>query len=214
MLQLFSKSCAAGLGAVSVAALLIIQPGEAEAASCSSAKSYVSRVANSVTKTVANTSQGTRSREARFNRIFHSNMDIRRLGKFALGRYARKIPASKNREYLKLLERLVLKVFFGRLKSYRGEKYKIFKTARGCRAKGKRGSEFIVSGEIVSSSGRKMVQIDWWLVSGGRRVFDIAVEGVWLAQQQRSAFNAVLSRNRGDFNGLFSNLRSRIGRGR
>ena len=214
MRYLLPKSCAAGFGALVLSSLLIILPGEAEAGSCSSAKSYVSRVANSVTKTVANTSQGSRVRESRFGRIFHSNMDIRKLGKFALGRYARKIPSSQNGQYLKLLEQLVIKVFFGRLKNYRGEKYKIFDTARGCRAKGGRGSEFIVSGEIVSSSGRPMVQVDWWLVSGGRREFDIAVEGVWLAQQQRSAFNAVLSKNSGDFNALFENLRSRISRGR
>lgn len=214
MLNLFSKSCTAGLGALILTSLFILIPNQAEAGSCSSAKTYVSRVANSVTKTVANTSQGSRAREARFGRIFHSAMDIRKLGKFALGRYARKIPASQNGQYLKLLEKLVIKVFFGRLKSYRGEKFKIFQTARGCRAKGGRGSEFIVSGQIISSSGRPIVQVSWWLVNGGNRVFDIAVEGVWLAQQQRSAFNAVLSRNRGDFKALFANLRSRIGRGR
>ncbi|PLX37411.1 MAG: hypothetical protein C0605_07370 [Hyphomicrobiales bacterium] len=214
MLNLFPKSCSACLGALFVASLLMMTPQAARAGSCASAKSYVSGVANSVTRTVANTGVGSRAREARFTRIFHSSMDIRRLGKFALGRYARKIPASQNGTYLKLLEQLVIKVFFGRLKNYRGEKYKIFETARGCRAKGGRGSEFVVSGQIVSASGRPMVQVDWWLVSGGRRVFDIAVEGVWLAQQQRSAFNAVLSKSGGDFNALFTNLRGRIGRGR
>lgn len=214
MLNLFPKSCATGLGACLVAVMLVAAPQRAEAGSCSSAKSYVNRVANSVTRTVASTSQGTRAREARFTRIFHSNMDIRRLGKFALGRYARQIPASKNGTYLNLLEQLVIKVFFGRLKNYHGEKYVVFDTASGCRAKGGRGSEFIVSGQIVSSSGRPMVKIDWWLVGGGSRVFDIAVQGVWLAQQQRSAFNAVLSQNKGDFDALFANLRSRIGRGR
>ncbi len=191
---------------------LMVAPLQAKAGSCAQAKSYISRVAGSVTKTLANTAQGSAARERRFRQIFRSNMNISKLGKFALGRYASKLPASKKSTYLKLVENLVIKVFFGRMKDYRGETFKIYDTRKGCRPKGSRGSEFIVSGEIKTASGRRVARISWWVV--GSRIFDISVEGVWLAQQQRSAFGAVLRKNKGNFDALFKNLRSRISRGR
>lgn len=186
--------------------------GPARAASCVQAKAFVQKVADDVTRAVANTAIGSRAREARFRRIFNSSMDVPKLSTFALGRYARKIPPAKKRQYRSLVEQLVVKVFFARLKNYRGQKFRIASGRRGCRPKGSRGSEFIVSGNIVNASGRSIVQIDWWLVRGGRRVFDIAVEGVWLAQQQRSAFTSVLARNKGNFDALLANLRTRIAR--
>ena len=192
--------------------VLLAAPLQAQAGSCAQAKSYISRVASSVTRTLANTSQGSAARERRFRQIFRSNMNINKLGRFALGRYAKKMPASKNGTYLKLVENLVIKVFFGRMKDYRGETFKIYDTRKGCRPKGSRGSEFIVSGEIKTASGRRVARISWWVV--GSRIFDISVEGVWLAQQQRSAFGAVLRKNKGNFDALFKNLRSRISRGR
>ena len=194
------------------AMVMLVAASPAEAGSCNSAKAYISKVANSVTRIVANTSVGSAVREQRFRQVFRSNMNIRKLGKFALGRYARKMPASKNATYLKLVEGLVIKVFFSRMKDYRGEKFKIYDTRKGCRAKGSRGREFIVSGEIKTASGRRVAQISWWVV--GSRIFDISVEGVWLAQQQRSAFGSVLRKSNGDFEALFKNLRTRISRGR
>ncbi len=186
--------------------------GTAQAASCGQAKAFVQKVADDVTRVVANTAVGSRAREARFRRIFKSSMDVPKLSAFALGRYARKIPPAKKRQYQVLVEQLVVKVFFTRLKSYRGQKFRIASGRRGCRPKGSRGNEFIVSGNIVSAAGRSIVQIDWWLVRGGRRVFDIAVEGVWLAQQQRSAFTSVLAKNRGNFDALLRHLKARIAR--
>jgi len=71
-----------------------------------------------------------------------------------------------------------------------------------------------VQSEIRFTNGREPVSVDWWLIKkdGGYKIFDVNVVGVWLAQEQRSAFTSVIRNNGGNFDALLAHLSTQIGK--
>ena len=90
-----------------------------------------------VTDTVADTSLSAEQRLNQFRSIFRRNADIPTMGRFALGRFWKKLPEHRRDEYYSLLEQTIGRVMFGQLNDYAGERYSI-ETDR-CNPKGSKG---------------------------------------------------------------------------
>lgn len=147
-------------------------------------------------------------REAAFRLLFAGNMDIPRIGTFALGQYARTPTPEQKSEYLALVEDFIVKVYANRLSGYDNQTFAI----TGSQPKGSSGKEVIVSSKIEFADGRDDVPVEWWLLKSGNtyKVFDVKVVGIWMAQEQRSSFISVIRNNNGDFSHLLKHLQNQI----
>ncbi len=146
--------------------------------------------------------------ETKFRALFVGNMDVPRIGVFALGQYARTPTAEQKAEYLRLVEEFIVKVYASRLSDYTDQQF----TVLSSQPKGNRGKEVIVTSQIEFTTGRAPVPVEWWLLKtdDGFKVFDVKVLGIWMAQEQRSTFISVIRNSGGDFASLLKHIETQI----
>ncbi|MBV1885907.1 MAG: ABC transporter substrate-binding protein [Parvibaculaceae bacterium] len=172
------------------------------------AEAFVDNLASSAITILASDST-PEVREDEFRTLFVANLDMRRIGLFTLGQYARTPTPAQKTEYLELVKEFIVKIYSGRLNEFSNETVKVLRAT----PKGKKGKQFLVRSQINFTTGREPVSVVWWLLKDGDtfKVFDVQVVGIWMAQEQRAAFASVISKNNGDFNALLTDLKRQIG---
>ena len=123
--------------------------------------------------------------------------DIRSLSLFALGRYRKDLPKSREAEYLKLARQFIGETLRDHGSGFRGASLQI----TDCKTS---GGNVVVS---ARTSGGTKVIFRLARAGGSYTVKDINMQGIWLAQQMRSTFVGTISRT-GSIDGLFSYLKS------
>jgi phospholipid transport system substrate-binding protein len=172
---------------------LALLPGSASAASA--AEDYVSSVGNRVLA-------AARARSvSQFRSLLRANADIRAIGLYSLGPYRKKLPKSAQAEYFSLVEGYISKVFAQNAKKLAGKKLVTTGTKDA-------GDSVLVRSELQFGGGGGY-PVTWRLVKrgGGFRIFDVNVDGVWLASTQKTNFVSVLKKNGGDIEALLAYLR-------
>jgi phospholipid transport system substrate-binding protein len=157
------------------------------------AEGYVDKLSNSVL-VAANAGE-----KARFASLMHQHADIRTIGLFSLGPYARKLPANQREQYYRLVENWIAKTFMGYSKGLGGQKFKIISSSA-------RGNKItLVKSKIVGGSN---APVKWRLIkhNDSYQVSDVNVAGIWLSILMKSKFVAKLNKYDGDFNRLFAYL--------
>ncbi len=177
-------------------------------ASKDEAIAFVDTIAEKAIGIISDKTASPEEREVAFRTLLNENADMDRIAAFALGQYRRTPNEAQRAEYRSLVENFIVKVYVTRLTDYNDEKLTIL----GAQERGE--SQAIVQSEIRFTNGRQPVSVDWWLVKvdGGYKIFDVNVVGVWLAQEQRSAFTSVIRNSNGNFDALLKHLRTQIGR--
>ena len=109
--------------------------------------------------------------------------------------------SSRKKEYYALVTRYIAWVFSKHSSKLAGRSIK----AISSREKGK---SVIVKSKLQYASG-KTSNVTWRLIKrgGSFKIFDINVQGIWLAGTQKTDFTSVLRQNNGDINALFSYLK-------
>lgn len=177
-------------------------------ASTDEAKAFVETVSEKAIAIISDKGASKAKQESDFRALLAENADMDRIAAFALGQYLRTPNDAQRKEYRQLVETFIVKVYVTRLTDYNDEKLSIL----GARERGE--NQAIVQSEIRFTNGREPVSVDWWLVKkdGEYKIFDVNVVGIWLAQEQRSAFTSVIRNNGGNFDALLTHLRSQIGK--
>lgn len=178
--------------AMSFAVLLPLSVTPSQA--MNAAEGYVAKLSNSVL-VAANAGE-----KKRFRTLMHDHTDIRTIGMFSLGRYARKLPKAKRTQYYKLVENWIAKTFISYSKGKDGQKFKIVSsTVRGNKIT-------LVKSKIVGGGN---APVKWRLIrhNNSYLVSDVNVAGIWLSILMKSKFVAKLNKHDGDFNQLFAYLR-------
>jgi phospholipid transport system substrate-binding protein len=113
--------------------------------------------------------------------------DLRSIALFALGPYRKNLPRGREGQYVALTKK-----FMGGFMAQYANKFS-----------GTGMSITSCKGNIVAtrlSTGQSLT----FRLRGGRHIEDVSVSGIWLAQQLRSKFTGVLSRNGGNTDALMS----------
>ncbi|MEN6542254.1 ABC transporter substrate-binding protein [Parvibaculum sp.] len=170
------------------------------------AEAWVSEVSQQAIKIISDKSLDRAGREAQFAALLDTNADMQRIAAFCLGQFLRTPTPDQKSEYIKLFNNFVVKVYVTRLSDYHDEKLVI----TGSQLKG--DTQALVQSQINFTNGREPVKVTWWLLKkdGGYKLFDVNVVGVWLAQEQRSAFTSVINNHNGDFAALLDHLKQQI----
>jgi phospholipid transport system substrate-binding protein len=159
------------------------------------AESYVSSVGNGVLAAARNNSVG------QFRALLKANADIPTIAIYSLGPYRKSLTPDVRSQYFGLVEDYISKVFASHAKSLAGQKLTVLGSRDG-------GDSIIVRSQ-VSFGGGRTVPVTWRLIKrgGGYRVFDVNVDGVWLASTQKTNFTTVLKKNGGKISALLDYLR-------
>lgn len=148
-------------------------------------------------------------REFRFRALFRESFNVKRISRFVLGQYSRKLPPSDAEEYQKLFEDLVVATYAARFAEYSGQSFVI---KRVTKPKGRRDA--IVLSEIRPANGGPVIRIDWQVhgKDGDYKIVDVRVEGVSMSITQRDEFTAVIRKNKGKLDSLMAALRKKSAR--
>lgn len=181
---------------------------EDRAADEARAKIFVTDMADEAI-TILKTQTTREAREAGFRKLLDERANMRRIARFTLGAFARKISDEDFATYQELLNELIIKVYANRLGEYGNEQVVVGRSQS-------KKKNFIVKSQIEFDNGRQPIDVDWWLYrekDGSFTLFDVRVIGVWMAQEQRDSFASVLKNNRGDISALLGHIRTQIENG-
>jgi phospholipid transport system substrate-binding protein len=172
---------------------LAVLPGSALAASA--AEDYVASVGNRVIAAARAKSV------SQFRSLLRANADIRAIGLYSLGPYRKSLTKNVQAEYFSLVEGYISKIFAQNAKKLAGQKLVTTGTKDA-------GDSVLVRSELKFGGGGGY-PVTWRLVKrgGGFRIFDVNVDGVWLASTQKTNFVSVLKKNGGKIEALLEYLR-------
>ncbi|MEO1136865.1 MAG: ABC transporter substrate-binding protein [Pseudomonadota bacterium] len=141
-------------------------------------------------------------------------VDMRRIGRFVLGQYARQMTDAQAAEYYPLFERYATQVYQNSLSNYAGEPLAV----TGSVDRSER--DIIVNSKLVNpepGSAFANAVIHWRVYhsrDGALSVVDAGADNVWLAIEQRSQFTSIIANNGGGERGidaLIAEIRARVG---
>lgn len=177
--------------ALILAWMLAFLPPQAMANPACEAAGYVKSVGEAYDRAArSGSASGFANAAARFT-------DLRALSLFALGRYRKELPKSREAEYLSLTRRFIGEFMIKNGKGFRASELEII----SCRQS---GGNILVDARL-STGGKVIFRLS--RRGGGYRVQDVNMKGIWLAQQLRSTFVGTISRS-GSIDGLFKYLNS------
>lgn len=178
---------------MSLALPLALAPSLAFAAS--TAESYVSKVGNGVIAAARNNSVG------QFRSLLRANADIAAIAIYSLGPYRKSLTSDVKAEYYGLVENYIAKVFQQNAKKLAGQGLEVKDT--------KDAGDSVLVRSVLNFGGNGSVPVTWRLVKrgSGYRIFDVNVDGIWLASTQKTNFVSVLKKNNGKMSALLDYLR-------
>ncbi|GJL95879.1 MAG: hypothetical protein DHS20C05_22840 [Hyphococcus sp.] len=124
-------------------------------------------------------------------------VDMRRIGLFTLGQYARQLTDRQKAEYLPLFEEFATQIYQGALSNYSGQTLKV----TGSIDRSER--DIIVNSKIVDPKPGDQfadIVVHWRVYksrSGEVSIVDAGADNIWLAIEQRSQFTSVIANNGG-----------------
>lgn len=140
-------------------------------------------------------------------------VNMRRVGRFALGQYARVMTDAQAEIYYPLFERYATLVYRKALTDYSGQKLAVKDSID------RSERDIIVNSRVLNPKpGDRFANITiHWRVyrsrSGEMSVFDAGADGIWLALEQQSQFKSVIANNGGGEKGidaLIAQLRKQV----
>ncbi|MEL7489319.1 MAG: ABC transporter substrate-binding protein [Pseudomonadota bacterium] len=154
------------------------------------------------------------TRFAKIEILVDRHVDMRRVGRFVLGQYARRMTPAQETQYQPLFRRYATQVYQKVLSEYGGQKLEVTDSVvRSPR-------DIIVNSRIKDARpGERFAEVTFsWRVyvsrDGEMSVFDAAADGVWLAIEQRGQFTSIIANNGGGEAGveaLLADLREKVG---
>ncbi len=186
-----SLSRRALFGTALLSALLLA--GTTQAAS--DPEAFVTSVGNNVLDVAR---QGS---EDGFRSLLRANADVETIAVFSLGAYRKNLSAGQKPEYVSLVEAYISRVFTQNAQRLAGKSIEVT------------GSQKAADSVIVKSNLRyddgHSVPVVWRLVNrgGSYKIFDVNVDGIWLATTQKTNFVAVLKQNNGNIDALLAYLK-------
>lgn len=168
-----------------------------------SAEEFINVLANQVLDIVKNDERLPEKREA-FRTMLVANADIPAIAVFSLGKYARRLSERDRVDYYSLVAAYISHIFVTHAVNLGGEQVNITGSVR------RSEREMLVSSRVRLIDGNSL-PVTWRVIEadGGFKVFDVSVNGIWLAIQQRSEFVSVVKRAGGNVQALLEFLRGR-----
>jgi len=165
------------------------------------ARAFVQRISDDVVSMIRNPG-GKAAQRAEFVALMDRYTNMRQLAGFSLGRYQRTMPEAMKSRYVQAFGRFIAATYVDRFGEYAGETI----TVGGAR---RTSDGYLVETTINSGSQPYTVLWDISDRSGEMRVEDFVMEGISMAQSQRSEFTSMIDGYGGDLERFVQFLESR-----
>ncbi len=197
-------------GAIGITVFLLFSvstPGISQAAGdefANGAHQFIQTLADRAVASLAGDKISSDEQQKRFRKLLNDNFDVRLLGKWSLGRHWRKATKAERTEYLNQFEEFIVATYSKQFRKLTTEKISVSSASS-------RDSRLAIVHSRLLRDEQKAVRIDWRVsYPGGKyRIVDIIVEGISMAQTQRSEFGSVIRQNGGEVSGLIAALRDK-----
>jgi phospholipid transport system substrate-binding protein len=200
----FSRGLAATVATITLFfAASVAAPAGADANS----EAYIQKVASEVTDILNNKTTSKSAKEAALTSMIDSRLDLDRIAKFTLGKYARVATDAEMAQYIPLLKQYVINFYVDNLVNYHDVSLKVKGSVD---LGGEKGS---VVKSAIASGADAPVDANWWVVTGkdgNLRVFDAQLQGLWVAQNLRSTLAAVMDNGGGKVSVGIEELRKKV----
>jgi len=151
--------------------------------------------------------RGDIASEKRLFRAFIDQVaDVQRITYFVLGKYNRSISPGQQREFATVFREYASNVYESRLNEYHGESLRV--TGSVARTP----TDVVVQTEVYGGKLEQPVAVLWRVLaeSGGWRVVDVQVDGVWLAITQQQDFVSTIDNAGGNIQVLIDQLKRQV----
>lgn len=167
------------------------------------AQAFVQAMTENGLSFLSDNSLAKEQKAKKFKHLLNSNFDIPRIGKFAVGRYWRKMTPAQQKEYQQTFKKMLVNVYSSRFDEYQGQKITISDTVSLSE------KDTLVKSIISGGSNGAEIPVDWRIrhTNGTYKVIDVMVAGVSMSVTQRSDFSAVIQRGGGDVAVLINHLK-------
>ncbi|MDP4796129.1 MAG: ABC transporter substrate-binding protein [Rhodospirillales bacterium] len=179
----------------------------ADDAMAGKAEAFIVKLADEAISKLTDKSIGIEEQEKRFREIVREHIAFNTIARWVLGgHYWRAATEAQQNRYLGLFEDLMVATYAHRFQNYDGEKMTVAST------RVVEDGQALVQTTLQRPGADKPLRVDWRVreTDGKLRVIDIMVEGLSMAQTQRSEFSAVLRDNGGNIDGLLDTLDGRL----
>ena len=148
--------------------------------------------------------QNFAKRSATFRAILKNNFDFAAMAKSALGSYWNDASDAEKKEYVKVLEDYITKIYTIRFSEYTHTDFKVSGTRQ-------EDDRLIVTTMVRSEKNPEPIRIDWRVREDGNsfKIQDVVIEGISMIVSQRSEFNSVIQQNGGTVSGLIKILKDK-----
>jgi len=177
-----------------------LNAGSALAASTEEAKALVQSVSSQVIALIKQPGAPL-SKAPQLRSIMSQNVAMRDVAGFALGRYARGATPDQRNRYVEAYQDYVARTYAGKFSEYGGETI-IVTNAQDVGRKG------IFVNSTVNSKGQ-LINIGWQVRedrSGQLKIIDINVDGLSMAESQRSEFTRMIADMGGNIDAFIARL--------
>ncbi len=165
----------------------------------------IKSIGNQAVQTLSDKSLSEDQKEQKFDKFLDTDFDMPLIARFVLGRYWRTATDEQRKEFQSVFRNYMIASYSQRIGSYSGENIKI------SNAKSLNDKESLVYSVIERPQGPP-IKLDWRVRkngSGEQKVIDVIVEGVSMAQTQRSEFATVAGKPGVGVAGLITELEAK-----
>lgn len=176
-----------------------------EASNQTAAKNLITSIGSEAVQVLSNKSLSEKQKEQEFDQFLDRDFDLPLIARFVLGRYWRSATPAERTEFQEVFRNYMVASYSQKIGSYSGENIKI-NNARSLNDK-----ESMVYSVIERPQGPP-IKLDWRVrqTAGSQpKVIDVIVEGVSMAQTQRSEFATVAGKPGVGVPGLISKLKEK-----
>ncbi len=171
------------------------------------AEAFIVKLADEAISKLTDKTIAIDEQERRFREIVREHIAFNTIARWVLGgRYWRAASEAQQTRYLALFEDLMVATYAHRFQDYAGEKMTVISSRLV------EDGQALVQSNLQRPGAEKPLRVDWRVreTDGQLRVIDIMIEGLSMAQTQRSEFSSVLRDNGGNIDALMDTLEGRL----
>ncbi len=196
---------AAGLLAIALAGPITATPAQAQQAGRArdaGAEQFVDASARRVLAVLNKTQGGDAAKRAAFRTLIDEVVDVPKLTRFVLGKYARTITPEQYQRFAVVFRDYAEGVYQSRIDDYHGERAVVNGSVV------RKPGDVIVSTTLGGGSLQRPTELQWRVLGSGNswRVVDVQVKGIWLAITQQQDFVSTIDNAGGNINVLIAQL--------
>lgn len=173
----------------------------------SAANVFIQKLGNRALDILADKKRAPEEKDAAFQEMLQRSFDLPTIARFVIGRNAWFGASDEEKaEYLRLFEKLVVRVYSDRFSLYSGEQFHVLSE----RQEGERDT--MVTSHIMRPGSTTPIVVDWRVrnFSGRQAIIDVVVEGISMSVTQRQEYGSVLQRNENRLEPLLALMRSSL----